>query len=95
MHVHIWEYIASLYYSTTQWMFTKLGRDDVLMAWMFWPYLPRGGSRVRPNRSQGGGGPLLRKTSSDRKATATNRMHSNDLVACFMRCCCFWFHSVV
>ena len=32
MHVHIWEYIASLYYRTTQWMFTNLGRDEVLMA---------------------------------------------------------------
>ena len=50
---------------------------------MFWPYLPRGGSRVRLKRSQGG--PLLQKTSSDRKATATNRIHSNDLVACNMK----------
>ena len=42
-----------------------------------------------------GGGPLLQKTSSDRKATATNQIHSNDLEACVMKCCCFWFHSVV
>ena len=33
MHVYVWEHIASLYYRTTQWMFTKLGRDEVLMAW--------------------------------------------------------------
>ena len=59
---------------------------------MFWPYLPRGGSRVRPNRSQGG--PLLQKTSST-KATATNRIHSNDLVACVMKCCCFWFQAQI
>ena len=40
---------------------------------MFLPYLPRGGSRARQSRSQGGGGPLLKKTSSaDRKATARN-----------------------
>ena len=32
MHVYVWEHIASLYYRTTQWMFTKLGRDEVLMA---------------------------------------------------------------
>ena len=61
---------------------------------MFWPYLPRGESRARQNRSPGG--PLLQKaSSSDRKATATNRIHSNDLEACVMKCCCFWFHSVV
>ena len=65
---------------------------------MFWPYLPRGRSRARQNRSPGGG-PLLQKTSSsDLKATATNRIHSSDLEACVimvMKCCCFWFHSVV
>ena len=33
MHVYVWEHIASLYYRTAQWMFTKLGRDEVLMAW--------------------------------------------------------------
>ena len=32
MHVCVWEHIVSLYYRTAQWMFTKLGRDDVLMA---------------------------------------------------------------
>ena len=31
------------------------------------------------NRSRG---PLLQETSSDRKATATNQMHSSDLEAC-------------
>ena len=46
---------------------------------MLRPYLPRGGSRARQNRSPGGGGPLLQKTFSDWKATATNRIHSNDL----------------
>ena len=33
MHVYVWEHIASLYYRTAQWMFMKLGRDEVLMAW--------------------------------------------------------------
>ena len=32
MHVYVWEHIASLYYRTALWMFTKLGRDEVLMA---------------------------------------------------------------
>ena len=32
MHVSVWEHIASLYYRTASWMFTKLGRDEVLMA---------------------------------------------------------------
>ena len=31
MHVYVWEYIVSLYYRTAEWMFTKLGRDEVLM----------------------------------------------------------------
>ena len=30
-HVCVWEHIVSLYYRTAQWMFTKLGRDEVLM----------------------------------------------------------------
>ena len=48
---------------------------------------------VRPDPEQGKiaqGGPLLQRTSSsDWKATATNRMHSNDLDACGMKCCYF------
>ena len=32
MHVYVWEHIVSLYYRTALWMFTKLGRDEVLMA---------------------------------------------------------------
>ena len=60
----------------------KLGRDEVLMV----PYKCccfsarsaqgwiQGGAKI------GHGGPLLQETSSsDRKATATNQMHSNDL----------------
>ena len=30
-----------------------------------------------------------------RKATAINRMHSNDIEACGKKCCYFWFHSEV
>ena len=32
---------------------------------------------------------------SDRKATETNRLHSNDLEACGKKCCYFMFHSEV
>ena len=31
--VYVWKHIVSLYYRTALWMFTKLGRDEVLMAW--------------------------------------------------------------
>ena len=31
MHVYVWEHIVSLYYRPAWWMFTKLGRDEVLM----------------------------------------------------------------
>ena len=82
MHVYVWDHIVSLYYRTAQWMFTKLGRDEVLMALHLHkdvlPYLLKGRSRARQNRSRGwgvgvGGTPLLKETSSsDRKATATN-----------------------
>ena len=102
MHVYVMEHIASLYYRTAKWMFTR-NLVGIKCSWpstcikMFWPYLPRGRSRARQNRSPGGGGvPLLQKTSSsDLKATATNRIHSSDLEACVMKCCCFWFHSVI
>ena len=41
-------------------------------------------------------GSLLQQiSSSDRKATATNRMHSSDLEACRKKCCYFWFHFEV
>ena len=81
-------------------MFTKLGRDEVLMARhmhidvlaIFAQGADQGRGKIGHH---GGGGSLLQKTSSDRKATATNRIHSNDLEACVMKCCCFWFHSVV
>ena len=58
---------------------------------------------VMPNqrRIQGGAkigirGPLLQRwSSSDRKDAAINRMQSNDLGACGMKCCYIWFHSEV
>ena len=76
----------------------KLGRDEVLMV----PYkCCCFSARSAPGRIKGGAkighrGPLLQQTSSsDRKATSTNRMHSSDLEACGMKCCYFWFNSEV
>ena len=54
--------------------------------------------QIRPGADPGRGknrsrGPLLQETSSsDRKATATNRMHSSDLETCWKKYCYFWFH---
>ena len=36
MHVYVLEHIVSLCYRTTRWMFTKLGRDEELMAPHLW-----------------------------------------------------------
>ena len=53
---------------------------------------PRG--PIQGRTKIGHGGLLLQETSSsDWKATATNRMHSNDIEACGQKCCYFWFHS--
>ena len=81
MHVYVWEYIVSLYFRTAQWMWMKLGKDEVLMV----PYkcccfL----ARFVQGQIQGGAKIGHRGSSSDWKATATNRMHSNGLEACGM-----------
>ena len=58
-------------------------------------------ARSNKGRGEGGtkignGGPLLQRTSSsDRKTTATNRMHSSALEAFGKKCSSFWFHSEV
>ena len=54
--------------------------------------------QIRPGADPGrgknrSGGPLQETSSSDRKATAINRMYSNDVEACGKKCCYFWFHS--
>ena len=98
MHVYVLEHIVSLSYRTDRWIFTKLGRDEALMA----PYnCCCFSARSVQGRIQGGvkighGGPFLQRTSSsDRKAKVANLMHSNDLQACEMKCCYFWFHCGV
>ena len=61
MYVYVWEHIGSLNYRTALWMFTKLGRDEVLI-WprtcikVFRPYLPWEDPR---KCKQGSRGPLL------------------------------------
>ena len=66
-------------------MFTKLGRDEVLMAphlWLDFSANPaqgwiQGGAKIGTS-----GVPSGRTASLDLKATVTKRMHSNDLEAC-------------
>ena len=51
MHVYVWTHIVSLYYRSASWMFTKLGRDEVLIAQHMHKdnlaISARGGSRAR------------------------------------------------
>ena len=101
MYIYILEHIVSLSYRTDKWIFTKLGRDEVLMVLYKCCCFSatsvqgriQGGAKIG---HRGGGGSLLQRLFfSDRKATETNRMHSNDLEACSMKYCYFWFHSEV
>ena len=76
----------------------KLGMDELLMVsyrcCCFSARSAEGGSRAGPNLVTGG--PLHQRTSSsDRKATATNQMHSTYLQAFGKKCCYFLFHSEV
>ena len=75
----------------------KLGMDEVLKV----PYkcccfsARSAQERIQGKAKIGHGGPLLQRTSSERNATASNRMHSSDLQAFGKKCCYFWFHSEV
>ena len=73
MHVYVREHIASLYYVTAKWMFTKLGRDEVFMArHMHKDVLTISAQgRIQDEAKWVTG-------RGDRKATATNQIHSND-----------------
>ena len=84
VHAYVLEHIVSLNYRISWWIFTKLGRDKVLMT----PHICidsraesaqgwiQGGTKIGP-----GGSLLQRTSSSDRKATAKYQMHSSDLDA--------------
>ena len=58
--------------------------------WPPWPIRQKGGTLYSGARYV-----ALWASCLIQKATATNRMHSNDLEACGMKLCCFWFHSDV
>ena len=102
VRVYVLEHIVSLSYRTDWWIFTKLGRDEVLMVPYKFCYkfccfsaMPTQG-RIQGGAKIGHRGPLLQRTSSsDRKDAAINRMQSNDLETCGMKCCYIWFHSEV
>ena len=88
--VYVLEHIVSLYYRIPRWIFTKLGRDKILMtphiSVDFWAKSAQGWIQVGAEISHGG--PLLQRTStSDGKATATKRMHSNYIEAFGKKCC--------
>ena len=52
IHVYVWKYIVSLYYRTAKWMFTKHGRDEVLM--VIYKYCCCFSARSVQGRIQGG-----------------------------------------
>ena len=97
MHVYVLERIVSLYYRPALCMFTKLGRDEVLMVPYKCCYFQARSAKVRIKVGAKifHGGPLMEETSSDRKASALNQMHSKDLDVRGIKCCCFWFHYEV
>ena len=72
----------------------KIGTQGSLQVLLFF-------GQIRPGADPGWGknrsrGSFLQETSSsDRKATAKNKMHSRDLEAYRKKCCYFSFHSEV
>ena len=75
------------------WILMKLGRDEVLMVQYKCSCL--GQIRQDPGRGKNRSrGPVLLLTT-DWKATATNRMHSNDLKAFGKKCCYSWFQGTL
>ena len=94
MHVYVLEHIVSLATEPIDGCLRNLvGMKYSLVIRLFGKPLPGVDPGWGKNRSRGS--PSLQCTSSDRKATATNRMHSNDLEACGKKCLYFWFYSEV
>ena len=101
MFMYTLEHKVSLSYRTTWWMFTKLDRDEVLIV----THLCIGFSansfqgwiqgRAICQKYVNKGFPFQRTSSSDRKATATNRIYGSDLKAYGKKRYYFWFHSEV
>ena len=90
--------IFNFFSRIAQWILMKFGRDEVLLllykCCCFSVRSAKG--RIQGGAKIGHGGPFLQETSfSDRKATATNRMYSNDLEACGKKCFYFSIHSAV
>ena len=80
MHAYVWEHIVNGCLRNLVGMKCLWSLTSVVV---FRPDPSRGGSRAGQKKVTGD--PLLPRTSSsDWKATATNRMHSNDLEACAM-----------
>ena len=74
-------HISNFFSRTAWWILMKLGRDEVLMApYKYCCFSAR--SAQDQNTSRG-------SPSSDRKATGTNQMLSNDLEACGKKCSYF------
>ena len=89
MHVYVLEHIFSLYYRTAWLMFTKLGRDEVLMApHMFKGVLARS-ARTDPGRGQN----MSKGDPFFKKLLQIGRLQRQE--ACGKKCCYFWLHSKV
>ena len=95
MHVYVLERKVSFSYRTNRWIFTKRGRDEVLMVpckcCSFSARSVQG--RIQDGAKIGHTG-FPSSTNFSFRPEATNRMHSNDLAACGMKCY-FWFNSEV
>ena len=72
--------ILVIYVTAHGMTFTTLGKDKARMTSLGW---------IQSGTEKATKGRLLQRTSSDQKATTTNRMHSNDLIT--RKKCCFWF----
>ena len=86
MQFDVLEHLVSIYYRTALWMLCNLVGIKCSRPMQGVSAISvRGRSRVGQKYT----------SSSDWKATATNRLYNNDLEACRMKCRCIRFHSKV